>query len=690
MSGTSIPLQGLNPDMGAAVTQGIGNAQNLLGLQEQFRQVKRQNALRGILGAPGAIDQTGQPTSETMERVMGVDPEAGLKLRQNALVTQEQKLRMQVLNTDSFAKTMGLIGDTYAPVVEGYEEELRKGTPPEAAAAHAQEGMNKAYETLSHGALTPEQLARVDRKFDPVRLRQVIAGSKQYEQMRKDRLAEAAEQRAETRLDEQGWKPLFDVANPGTDGQPTEVRYNAGKGQTTTLDGKPYKPANPMRLSDASAQAKEYDKPILMEWTGEDGKKHRQTLEQDKSRGGWVDAATRHPVQVGTDMREIHPGEISKTAGGIDEETASRLALQMAKGQPPGQMMGIRNQADIDKVQNALTKVYADQGKTPEEAASLASQASARWHAMVRTYDQFISGGQGTPAGQLVSLNTSIQHIEIARQAIDALKNGKMPIFNQLTNRLAQETGDPAPTNMDALSQFVANEVSRASAGAALTGEERSAMTADIGRNRSPAQLRGALDKFQQLLAGKAVSLKNQYEFGTGIKDPKDPYAFNHLLLPETLKVLGWDKKGADTQQQPAQAPPGVWQQGQPIPPQAIEMLKASPGTAQQFEHTFGPGSAQQYLKSAPSTAPTTESRAAPPAEAQTYPVPEAYKDRPDGTTFNKGALVKRGDKLVPNTANDQSADVQAAKDAISKGADKQKIIERLRKAYPDIDTKGL
>ena len=101
----SIPLQ-FNPSpIGPNIGQSIGAANQLLAFQQNQQQVQRQNALRTILGTPGAIDATGQPTPETMTRVMGVDPNVGLQLQQNDLVTQQRKLQMDALTTKDGVST---------------------------------------------------------------------------------------------------------------------------------------------------------------------------------------------------------------------------------------------------------------------------------------------------------------------------------------------------------------------------------------------------------------------------------------------------------------------------------------------------------------------------------------------------------------------------------------------------------
>ncbi|HEY1410709.1 MAG TPA: hypothetical protein VGF36_01140, partial [Rhodopila sp.] len=115
-----IPLMYRPAQLGPDIGQAISTANNLLQFRQNQQQVQRQNALRNILGTPGAIDATGNPTPETLTKVMGVDPDAGLKLQQNALVTQQRKLQMDALTTKTAFDNASYLNDAYAPILEQY------------------------------------------------------------------------------------------------------------------------------------------------------------------------------------------------------------------------------------------------------------------------------------------------------------------------------------------------------------------------------------------------------------------------------------------------------------------------------------------------------------------------------------------------------------------------------------------
>lgn len=757
MSGSSIPLAGLNPDIGASVGQGIGNAQNLLQLQEQFKTVKRQNALRGILGQPGAIDQTGQPTADTMEKVMGVDPEAGMKLRQNALVTQEQKLRMQVLNTDSFAKTIDLVGKTYEPILSTYEDALKAGKPPTVAEAEAQEGMTKAYDQLSNGgALTPDQVARLPRKFDPVQLRNAVAGSKAYQDMRKERLAEDRLGRQEAEDARRNQRAGTTTASDN-EGNPVIIQPNAPAGTPIAryIDGTavpPEKLRGAHKMGTAAPKVEEITidgirgEGVLLgdQWFDTNGQRITGKVERvnkttDTGRDSAAvdaDLKTQHPewtpgqivterkrilkqastsdtpgkaaerdamsvadkriqdreAQLGRPLDDFEKAEQRQVARSdpkiqeatrklettaISDEAAEQIAEQSLHGDWHGTTGLGRNAASMRKIADARARKAKELGITGADLAANTAEF------MGITAAERVLGTRG--AGIDLGIAEAQIFAPMVLERSEKVKRTQFPTINAMQQAIQKGTGGEDVIRLtDALNAYKMAYTQILTRGGMPTDDARRRSDEVINQAWSNGQIKAAIDQLNQEMVGARSAV---------------PEVRNNLYRTLTNKDRpapdgrsGAPANNAQPSAQPAagQQPPGVWQQGQPIPPKAIEMLKASPGTAEQFERTFGPGSAQQYIKPAAPTAPTTESRTTtPPAAAESYPVPETYKDKPDGTTFNKGALVKRGDKLVPNTTNnDQAADLKAAKDVIDKGAPRDAVIKRLRDA--GIDPKGL
>jgi hypothetical protein len=112
----------------------------------------------------------------------------------------------------------------------------------------------------------------------------------------------------------------------------------------------------------------------------------------------------------------------------------------------------------------------------------------------------------------------------------DALNNNDIRAFNTIGNLVAKQTGQPAPTNFDAAKQIVTAEVIKAVVASGGGVRERQEAEANFSNASSPAQLKGVINSYKQLLGGQLNSLGLQYENGTGRTD------FNKKLTPAAKK----------------------------------------------------------------------------------------------------------------------------------------------------------
>lgn len=138
----------------------------------------------------------------------------------------------------------------------------------------------------------------------------------------------------------------------------------------------------------------------------------------------------------------------------------------------------------------------------------------------------------GKEAQLVRSMNVSIDHLSTLQDLADALKNGNVQSINKLSQSIAQQTGDPAPTNFDAAKGIVAKEVVKAIVANGGGVEERREAEATIARQNSPAQLAGVIQTYKRILAGQLKGLKKQYEDTTKLKN------FDDRLTPEARKEL--------------------------------------------------------------------------------------------------------------------------------------------------------
>ena len=140
----------------------------------------------------------------------------------------------------------------------------------------------------------------------------------------------------------------------------------------------------------------------------------------------------------------------------------------------------------------------------------------------------------GTLGNTIRSLNTSISHMnDVLSPAIDALNNGDYKAFNKAANFIAEQTGEPAPTNFNAVRDIVAQEIVKSIVANGGTGAERDEAKATILNTNSPRQLKGVIEQYTRLLRGQLKGLERQYKASTG-RDDFD----KKFLTPETKNSL--------------------------------------------------------------------------------------------------------------------------------------------------------
>jgi hypothetical protein len=160
--------------------------------------------------------------------------------------------------------------------------------------------------------------------------------------------------------------------------------------------------------------------------------------------------------------------------------------------------------------------------------------------AAARRMDTYMTSGKG---GQtLNSFNTATKHLDLLDKTADALKNGNLQIANSVGQSYAKATGNPAPTNFDALRLAVSGEVGKTFSGGVATVPEMEDLKANINKANSPAQLKGVINDFRQLMQSKRETLETQYKSGIqgkadfGSSTPATPTA-THKFNPATGRI---------------------------------------------------------------------------------------------------------------------------------------------------------
>lgn len=119
----------------------------------------------------------------------------------------------------------------------------------------------------------------------------------------------------------------------------------------------------------------------------------------------------------------------------------------------------------------------------------------------------FTSGPQGNA---LRSVQTANAHLDQMNELADALNNGNVPVVNMIANRFAKETGNPAPTNFDAVKSIIGQEVVKAIVAGGGTGGERDEAAAAFSNAKSPAQLKGVIQHYRMVMGAQEANLLAQ------------------------------------------------------------------------------------------------------------------------------------------------------------------------------------
>jgi hypothetical protein len=182
---------------------------------------------------------------------------------------------------------------------------------------------------------------------------------------------------------------------------------------------------------------------------------------------------------------------------------------------------------------------------------------AVNYNARSKTRADFTSG---KAAQQVNAINTVIGHLSGLSDAAEALNNSDIPAFNSIANSISKATGSPKVTNFDTIKKAVSDEVTRVWRQSGGSEADIQAAQKNLDASGSPAQLRGAIATYADLLESKLGSLNEQYRQGMGT-DKID------MITPGAQKALDAIEKRAG--RAPAAGAGRVVVGGIPFPSQA-------------------------------------------------------------------------------------------------------------------------
>jgi hypothetical protein len=127
--------------------------------------------------------------------------------------------------------------------------------------------------------------------------------------------------------------------------------------------------------------------------------------------------------------------------------------------------------------------------------------------AKAKAAKDFTSGSQGNA---LRSVSTANAHLDQMGELVDALNNGNMQLVNKISNAYAAQTGNPAPTNFDAVKNIIGQEVVKAIVAGGGTGGERDEAARAFTSAASPAQLKGVIQHYRMVMGAQQQNLLEQ------------------------------------------------------------------------------------------------------------------------------------------------------------------------------------
>lgn len=465
----SIPLSVQTPQVDLG--QIMGNA---LKLRAMKQEIQTQNALKQIFAQPDAVDpKTGQPTANTLAKVTRISPETGLKLTASVAEAQERQAQTEHAQSETQKAQAQAARDQLSESLGVYDADLKSGTvDPKEAERTLKTGLHDwIYKNSGFDKAHADALWSRAEKMSPTQLRALTLTAEQ-------RAAQEHEDKVETRQE---------AAEKERERHDLEVERNADRRESLAAK------------REGRMAAIESENLHLHEAEAFGGLGKWEVLHDPKTQ---TDYRYNPVTGKSTTLDGAHPYEpqgAEKMHGGTARSAAALAAQKYAEEHP-----------------NA----------TAEDIAKFAAD-------FARENRGAVAFGTGKQGDAVRSFNVGIAHLNTLDGLVEGLDNGDIQTLNRFKQKFKEEFGSSAPTNFDAAKAIVGDEIIKAVVGGGGALADRENAANQISRAKSPAQLRGVIKTYKELMGGQLKGLKKQYGDATGRTD------FDDHLMPDTKRELG-------------------------------------------------------------------------------------------------------------------------------------------------------
>lgn len=233
----------------------------------------------------------------------------------------------------------------------------------------------------------------------------------------------------------------------------------------------------------------------------------REKIESMKTDSAQQIAATNNAVHLqGIGIQQS--GENSRSAAGRSQ--ALMLAGMGADGKPSAALESEAQLIAAGKIAppSGLAATRPATAMLMKRVAEINPEFDASsYQAKVKASKDFGTGSQGNA---MRSFAVAGQHLDQLGTLVDGLKNNNMQIVNKVANAYEQQTGNPAPTNFDAAKAVVSKEVVKAIVAGGGGVSEREELSNLMDKAKSPAQLKGVIAQYRNLMAAQHEALLQQ------------------------------------------------------------------------------------------------------------------------------------------------------------------------------------